>query len=401
METISTREARRLALARAGLLRPERTGLPRRARGRGLRARAAALAVVRRFGYLQLDSIPVAGARTHAIVLLSRLEGFDPDLAETLLAPGEPLFEYWGHEASWMPLELYPLFAFRRREFRSHPWWGDVLGEHPEVARTVVGRIEAEGPQRSLDLTLGLPRASRRIVKRVTASLWLEGTLAVRERRSFQRIFDLTERVIPQRLRESRVEPEEALRRLLLRALAGHGWAARGTLAATWRLKNRASDVDRALGELAEAGEVVPCRLRSEGGAQATAGWIRRRDLDLANRLARARPRPDRGVLLSPFDPLLWDRARVRRLFGFDQVLEIYKPETERTWGYYCLPVLAGERLVARIDLKAERPAGRLDVLSLHWEGEPGAAEREAAAGALADYAAAVGLEPGGDSLSS
>lgn len=399
METISTREARRLALARAGLLRPERTGLPRRARGRGLRARAAALAVVRRFGYLQLDSIPVAGARTHAIVLLSRLEGFDPELAETLLAPGEPLFEYWGHEASWIPLELYPLFAFRRSEFRSHPWWGDVLGEHPEVARNVVARIEAEGAQRSLDLTLGLPRSSRRVVKRVTASLWLEGTLAIRERRAFQRIFDLTDRVIPERLRRSEVEPDEALRRLVLRALAGHGWATRGTLAATWRLKNRTSEVDRALVELADAGEVVPCRLRAEAERPATAGWIRPRDLDLVAELGRARPRRDRGVLLSPFDPLLWDRARVRRLFGFDQVLEIYKPEAERTWGYYCLPVLAGERLVARVDLKAARSSGRLDVLSLHWEGEPGAAERAAATEALRAYAAAVALEPRGGGL--
>lgn len=395
VETLSTREARRLALARAGLLTPERTGLPRRARGGGAAARRAAHAVIRRFGYLQLDSIAVAGARTHGIVLLSRLQGLDPELPERLLAPGEPLFEYWGHEASWMPLELYPLFAFRRRALRSHPWWGDVLGEHAEVARSVRARIAAEGPQRSLDLTLGLPRAGRRAVKRVTAALWLEGTLAVRERRAFQRIFDLTERVIPDRVRQLEVEPDEALRRLLLRALAGHGWATRGTLAATWRLRNHGEAIDAALAQLAAEGEVLPCRLAADGGP-GIAGWIRPPDLELARTLARARPRRERGVLLSPFDPLLWDRRRVRRLFGFDQVLEVYKPETERLYGYYCLPVLAGERLVARVDLRAEREARRLAVLSLRWEGEPAAADRAAVDSALARHAEVLGLEPVG-----
>lgn len=392
MEELSTLEARRLALARAGLLQPERTSLPRTARGGGPSARRAAQAVIRRFGYLQLDAIAVAGARTHGIVLLSRLAGLDPDLPERLLAPGEPLFEYWAHEACWIPLELYPLFSFRRREFRRHPWWGDVLGEHPEVARSVAARIEGEGPQRSLDLTVGHPRLARHVVKQVTAALWLEGTLAVRERRAFQRIFDLTERVIPDEARQRSVEPDEALRRLLLCALQGHGWATRGTLAATWRLKNRAREIDAALAALAEEGEIVPCLLAADGG-QAMTGWVRPADLELARALAGARPRRDGGVLLSPFDPLLWDRNRVRRLFGFDQVLEIYKPESERLWGYYCLPVLAGERLVARLDLRAERGVDRLRVLALHWEGEPGTADRAAVDSALERYGSALGLD--------
>ncbi|MHC4827379.1 MAG: DNA glycosylase AlkZ-like family protein, partial [Planctomycetota bacterium] len=102
METLTVREARRLALARAGLLKPEWTGFPRRAAGRGKRARDAAAAVIGRFGYLQLDTVSIAGARSHAIVLLSRLDGFDPALGEELLCPGAPLFEYWGHEASWI-----------------------------------------------------------------------------------------------------------------------------------------------------------------------------------------------------------------------------------------------------------------------------------------------------------
>ena len=122
MLSLSPLEARRLALARAGLLKPAWTGMPGQAAGRGKRARRAALAVVRRFGYLQLDTVSVAGARSHAIVVASRLEGSDPVLGEELLRPGEPLFEYWGHEASWIPIELYPAFEWRRREYQHHPW---------------------------------------------------------------------------------------------------------------------------------------------------------------------------------------------------------------------------------------------------------------------------------------
>ncbi len=132
---------------------------------------------------------------------------------------------------------------------------------------------------------------------------------------------------------------------------------------------------------------------------RATPGWIRPEDRELAARLDTVRPRRDRGVLLSPFDPLLWDRARVRRLFGFDQVLEIFKPAARRTYGYYGLPVLAGERLVARLDLKADRKRGVLRVLSCRFEGtgdsHPAASrDGEAARAALARYADALELKP-------
>jgi len=174
METLSLIQARRLALARAGLLKPEWTGMPRRATGLTKRARQAAHRVIQRFGYLQLDTVAVAGARSHAIVLLSRLEGFDPALAEALLQPGEPLFEYWGHEACWLPMELYPVFAFRRQAFQRHPWWGDLIGQHPRMAENLIQRIREEGPLRSLDLE---GRGSRgwwdlKIAKRMATALW-------------------------------------------------------------------------------------------------------------------------------------------------------------------------------------------------------------------------------------
>ncbi len=396
MESLSTKEAGRLALARAGLLKPDWTGLPRRAGGRGKRGRAGCHAVIRRFGYLQLDTVSIAGARSHALVLLSRLEGLDPGLAEELLHPGEPIFEYWGHEASWLPLELYPVFAFRRREFRVHPWWGDVVAEHPRVAENLLRRIREEGPLRSVDFE---GRGSRgwwdlKVAKKIAGQLWSSGVLAIRERKSFQRSYDLAERVIPAALLRQNLPFPEALRTLLLRALAGHGWARTATLAATWRLRKLRPEIARALEQLREAGKVVPCVVGS-GAARRLQGWIRPADLELAARLRRVRPRPDRGVLLSPFDPVLWDRPRVAALFSFNQILEIFKPAAQRIYGYYCLPVLAGDRMVARVDLKADRKAGVLRTLSLHFEDdEPSAAAREAVRSALERHAVAVGLEP-------
>jgi uncharacterized protein YcaQ len=396
VDTLSIRAARRLALARAGLLTPERTGLPRRARGRGPSAFASAHSVIRRFGYLQLDTVSVAGARSHTIVLLSRLEGLDATVGEELLRPGAPIFEYWGHEASWIPLSLYPAFEFRRREFRSHPWWGDLIRAHPKVARDLRRRIRDEGPLRSADME---GRGSKGwwdlgVMKRVASSLWSSGELAIRERRNFQRTYDLAERVIPDELRRRPLSTAEGLETLLLAALDAHGWATTGTLAATWRLKNRKAELVDTLRRLQEKGAVLACALEGREGSP-TMGWIRPEHREQAALVERARPRADAGVLLSPFDPLLWDRARVARLFGFDALLEIFKPAPQRVYGYYCLPVLAGEHLVARVDLKADRKKGTLRVVSAHYEnatGEVARRDRQAARIAVARYAGSLGL---------
>jgi uncharacterized protein YcaQ len=395
-ESIDLRAARRLALCRAGLLKPEWTGMPKQASGHGRRARTAAHRIVQRFGYLQLDTVSIAGARSHAIVLHSRLESFDPAFAEELLQPGEPIFEYWGHEASWIPIELYPMFGFRREEFRHHPWWGDLVGEHPEVAETLRQRILDQGPLRSLDLEGGGSRGwwDLKVAKKVASAMWSSGELAIRERRNFQRTYDLADRVIPDRWRREQVPKEKALEELALRALAGHGWATTGTIAQTFRIAQ--NDVTAALDRLLESGEVAPCTLVVDG-RRASRGWIRPADLELAARLQNLRPRRDRGVLLSPFDPVLWDRNRVQQLFGFHQMLEIFKPAEKRIYGYYCLPVLAGERLVARYDLKADRKRGVLQVLSRQFEGDDPSkpatvTDGEAARTALLRYAEAVGL---------
>jgi uncharacterized protein YcaQ len=351
---------------------------------------------MKRFGYLQLDTVSIAGARSHALVLHSRIDGFEPTLAEELLQPGEPVFEYWGHEASWLPIELYPVFAFRRAEYCRHPWWGNLVGEHPDVAENIRKRIREDGPLRSLDMEGGGSRGwwDLKVAKKVASAMWSSGELAIRERRNFQRTYDLAERVIPDTWRNESVPKERAIEVLTLRALAGHGWATTGTIAQTFRLAQKG--VVAALGRLEEAGSVVSCSLAVKG-RRASRGWVRPEDLELAARLETTRPRGDRGVLLSPFDPILWDRNRVQLLFGFLQMLEIFKPAEKRVFGYYCLPVLAGDRLVARFDLKADRKLGTLGVLCRHFEGDDpstasSTADAKAAATALDRYATALGL---------
>jgi len=395
METLTIRKARRLALARAGLLKPEWTGMPRSARGRGPFARRACHEIVRRFGYLQLDSIGIAGARTQGLVLMSRLDGLDPSLVGDLLQPGEPLFEYLGHEACWQPLEDWPLFAFRRSELRDRPRWGVLVAEHRKLADEILGRIKDEGPLRSLDFESERWGTNWQLktATLVASALWGTGELAIRERRSFQRVYDLVERVIPEEVRAQSMTIDEALPKLVLKALDGHGWATRSTIAETWRLKNLRGDIETALGRLEESGKIVACELLDEDGGR-SAGWIRVEDLDLAARLDRLRPRRDRGVLLSPFDPVLWDRKRVAALFGFDQVLEIYKPASQRQYGYYCLPVLAGDRLVARVDLKCDRKAGRIEVLSSRYEDQkPTNAHQEAMQSAVERHCRLLGMD--------
>ncbi|MEM7406830.1 MAG: crosslink repair DNA glycosylase YcaQ family protein [Pseudomonadota bacterium] len=396
LPTLDIRTARRLAILKAGLWRARQVGLPERGVGEGKRARRAALAVIDHFGYLQLDTVAVAGARTHAIVLASRLEGLRAGLAETLLRRGEPLFEYWGHEACWLPLSLYPLFSFRRREFARHPWWGDLINEHPRLARSLLDRARLDGPFRSVDLEGEHHPGwwNVKLAKRVAEALWSSGELAIAERSSFQRTYDLTERVIPSEVRAASVSDDDAYAALLLKALGAHGFATTGLLAATWRLRNRRPVLEKALQHLTEAGEITPAVLST--GRRNVAGWLTTADVERLDTVAAARMRGDRGVVLSPFDPLLWDRARVLELFGFEQVLEIYKPASQRQYGYYCMPILSGDRLVARVDLKADRGAGTVSVRATHYEQAPAryaSRDRAAVASALARYAGHVELE--------
>ncbi len=385
--TISQQEARRLALHCSGLL--GNSNWPKTVKRSNHSVEAAA--AVARMGYLQLDTIPISGARSHGLVLASRLPNYRAADAENLLGATDSLFEYWGHEVSWLPLSLYGALEFRRQEFHHLPWWSDMVKEHPQWVEEIMSRIEDEGPLCSRDFKGDVADGSwySRPSRRVLAALWSSGELAVHNRIGFERHFDLTERVIP--LKDCPALPEaEGVALLLESAAALHGWATPTTLCETYRLRRNRHAVAEALAMLFESGRLQLCDLVTQDG-QRVAGTIRPEDLESAATLTGARG--PRGVLLSPFDPLVWDRKRAALLFGFEAIMEFFKPAAQRQYGYYCLPVLSGEHLVSRVDLRADRKGGTFEVLARHDV----AAHAQRAAGALpvalARHEKAVGLQ--------
>jgi uncharacterized protein YcaQ len=323
-------------------------------------------------------------------VLASRLPGYRAADAEALLGTSDALFEYWGHEVSWLPISLYGALDFRRRLFRQEPWWQEIVADHPQWVDDVLRRIADEGPLGSRDFASEASDGSwyGRPPRRVLAALWSSGELAVRERVGFERIYDLAERVIPATA-PAALPAVEGVALLLETAAALHGWATAGTLCATFRLNRKRHAVDEAFALLLESGRLTACEVVGPRGRR-TRGLVRPADLAAAAALAGARG--PRGVLLSPFDPLVWDRRRAELLFGFDAIMEFFKPAARRQYGYYCLPVLAGEHLVSRVDLRADRRAGTFAVLARHDVPAHAARAERAVPTALARHAKAVAL---------
>lgn len=350
---LSAAAARRIALAAQGFDRPRPRGRvgPRQVRE-----------VVRRLGLLQLDYVNVL-VPAHYQVLFSRLGPYDRSLLDDLLYRRRELTEQWAREASIVPVELWPLLVQSldpgHRRVRALERF---LEGHRGYADRVLAEVRARGPVTAAELPEpdGAKKGKRDFwgwtpPKVALEALFVRGDLAVADRRSnFARVFDLAERVIPRKHFSRRISREEAQRELLHRAARALGVATAGDLADVYRMPVR--DTRRRLDELAEAGRLR--RVRVEG-------W---RDGAYLHPQARAPRRIAARALLSPFDPVVWNRARVQRLFGVDYRLEIWVPRAKRKWGYYVLPFLLGDRLVARVDLKADRTEGRLLVIAAYLE---------------------------------
>jgi hypothetical protein len=357
-ERLSLASARRIALAAQGFgeKRPEAV-TPRRL-----------AATVARLGLHQIDSVNVL-VRAHYLPAFSRLGAYDRGLIDR--AAWGPLrerrlFEYWAHEASLLPLALHPLLRWRMAQAeRGEIGWGSLkayAGERRGEAEAILERIRSEGPLAASDFEEGRGKSGWwewGDTKRALEWLFWAGRITTATRRaSFERVYDLTERVIPAAiLALPTPAPEDARRALVGHAAAALGIATETELRDYFRLKPEPAR--RAVAELVEAGELIPAEVE---------GW---RKPAWLHRGAR-RPRRIGGqALLAPFDPLVWERDRTERLFGFRYRIEIYRPAEKRTHGYYVLPFLLGEKLVARVDLKADRKGSRLLVQQTTFE--PGA----------------------------
>jgi uncharacterized protein YcaQ len=323
------------------------------------RARAGEVeATIRRLGAVQLDSISTVD-RAHRLTLTSRIGAYDETELRQLLASGR-VFEYWAHEACLLPVELWSHF---RRTMEGDGHWGihdRALREYADLVEPVLKRIRTEGPLASRDfggVRAGTDMWSRTPAKAVLEALWDRGVVVVSGRESFQRRYDLAERVIPKALLEAPVPAEdETLRTLALLAVRARGALTEPAIREHWRLKGGRARLHHHVLALVDdrlLREVHP----DDGGPPLYVAAEAELDGDLAP-----------PVFLCPFDNLLWDRPLLERLFGFRHVIEVYKREHERTYGYYVLPLLAGDRIVGRADLKADRGEGVLHVRRFHPE---------------------------------
>ena len=342
-------------------------------------------AAIRRLSCVQLDSISTV-ERSHRIVLSSRLGVYPPGTVSRLLAEGR-VFEYWAHEASLVPVEDFPLFRWRmlgRGHWNSHE---SALADHPEVVEHVLEEIRARGPlgSRHFEGDGGGGMWNWKPAKRVLDSLWDRGDLSIAGRQGFQRLYDLTERVIPRAVLDAPVPTQaQALRSLVLRAVRARGALTESGIAEHYRVPSRTAAVRPHVEALVAEGMLRRLAVDDGGPHVLVPG-----ELDLGEAVSPG------ATLLSPFDNLLWDRAFAERVFGFKHVMEIYKPAPQRVYGYYVLPLLRGERIVGRADLKSDRKAGVLRLLAFHREPRvrDSAALRESLERALARLARAAGLE--------
>ena len=365
--------------ARALLLRAQGLDVRPRRRAR----RADVLAAIRRMGALQIDTIQVV-ARSPYLVLWSRLGDFDPRWLDELLAEGA-LFEYWSHEACFLPVEDFPLYRHRMLDAASMKWkYSKALMEtrRDEVQR-LLDTIRERGPVRSADFERRDGKAGGwwewKPEKRMLESLFTAGELMIARRERFQRVYDLRERVLPGWDDARLPSLAETRRALVLKAVRALGVAKARWVADYFRMPKRGTPAlpDR----LAQEGELL--RVEVEGWSEP--GYVHPDHRGAAEEAAAGRLRPRLTTLLSPFDPVVWDRARGRELFGFDYRLECYTPAPRRRYGYFTLPILRRGALVGRLDPKAHRREGVFEVRSLYLE--PGV---RASSGLVADLARAL-----------
>ena len=367
---LSRPAARRIALAAQGFGRPR----PQDPGTRDVQR------VVDTVGVVQIDSVNVV-VRSHYLPFYSRLGAYDRALVDRArdVAPRR-VVEYWAHEASLVAPSTWPLLDFRMRRARSDAWGGmqAVARDHPELVTAVLAEVAARGPMTSRQVEAALAHDLPRerddwgwnwsLVKNAVEHLFWSGEVSSAGRTpQFERRYAVPARVLPPRWRAEALDPaarpgdDEAFRRLVELSARAHGVGTEQCLRDYFRL--RPEQARPAIESLVDDGTLLPATIE---------GWQRPAFL---HRGAR-RPRRVRArALLSPFDSLVWQRDRTRALFGFDYRLEIYVPEPLRVHGYYVLPLLLGDELVARVDLKADRAASVLRVRRTTWEAGRGGAD--------------------------
>ena len=381
---LTSAHARRIAVAAQGFNEPRTQGAVTRAHLRRL---------VSRIQVLQLDSVSVA-VRAHYAPVFSRLGPYDRDVldraawAHSARSP-RLLVEYWAHEAALMAVDDWPLMRWRMRHYRHGRWGTHIVKANPKLADKIVAAIAEIGPSTAGQIEAHLSTAprgprgdwwgSRSDTKWVAEALFAAGTLTTATRVGFARHYDLAERVLPAAVLAREVSEDDAVRELTLRAATALGVATEADIRDYFRLA--AGQAKPAIAKLVADGELERVDVD---------GWSNPAYLVAGQTI----PRRDRGTaLLCPFDPLIFFRPRVERLFGFHYRIEIYTPAGKRQYGYYVWPFLLDGELVGRVDLKADRSADALQVVGAFVEeGRPPSRVAEALVGELQTMAGWLGL---------
>lgn len=379
-----SRDTARLFLVRRHMLAPPRSLPP---------GRESVMAAVERLGSLQFDPLDIAG-RNHDLVLLSRVAGYRRAMTDALLYEERRLFEAYNKGLSILPTHELPWFRQTWDEERLRHE-GAAFVEHADLVAEILGRITTEGPLSVTDLEARPPIdwywRPTNPVRAMFEALAEAGVLGFARRQGNRRYYDLAERLFPEELRSHRPEPREQRRHRLLSRYRGHGLLGRSGPGELWNgtaPSARSARYDgptrgELLAELVAAGTLVPVAVDGVRGDRLVLGEEQglldaaERDAVRVRQARGSEHRADRDPLdpagagvafLAPLDPLAWDRDLLRSLFDFDYRWEVYIPERKRTWGYYVLPVLWGDRFVGRIEPRVDRDADALRVLAVTWE---------------------------------
>lgn len=394
LRTLDPTLARRLVLSRQRLAGPPPVGP----------GPEAIMEVATGLASLQLDPISVV-ARSHQLVLWSRLGRYDLADLDGLLWRERRLFEYWAHAAAIVCTDDYPIHSLLMRRYPSarHAQLRAWLADNQALRRSILRQLRAGGPlpTRALEDRAATDWQSSgwtqgRNVDRMLDLLWTQGRIMVAGRQGQQRIWDLAERCLPPWVPTRRLPEREVVRLSAQRSLRALGVATARDIDRNFTA-GRYPGLPSVLAGLQRSGQVEQVRLVADGAERPGPWFVHADDLPLLDRLEAGDWRP-RTTLLSPFDNLIINRERTERLFGFSFRMEIYVPKAARRYGYYVLPILHGDRLIGRVDPALDRATGRLVVHAIHPEpGAPASAGPAVAAalGELAGFVGATGLDLG------
>ena len=321
--------------------------------------------MIKQMGILQIDTINVVN-RSPYLVLWSRIGNFDLSWLEQIHKDGK-LFEYWAHAACFIPIEDYPLFRRKMIERSTH-WWSvhDWVKDHPDTINHILESIKQKGPLRSSDF----PKKSGtnngwwdwKDEKIALDMLWSKGDLMIPYRKNFQRYYDLRENVVGHFSRDNVPDLPQMNEELVAKTIYILGATRPKWIADYYRLKK--TEVKPAVDHLLKIGKIV--LVESEDFSEGVLVHIDR--IDLIEKAKMGTLVPQKTTILSPFDPLIWDRERTKELYDFDFTLECYLPASKRKYGYFSLPILQQGKLVARMDAKAHRKEKLMEIKNIHFE---------------------------------